>query len=159
MILPPVFVREGSFVPTVNNSKNAAGFDLNKCSLGYFPSAKKTTYTWYQDDGLSKSAPGTGKFTLIECEGEKKANEITVSIRPTNSLFVPSPLQFNIAVVETQPRSVLVNGKKRDVISIYGNSPQIPAPANQAFWNEATKSLNMVLNIRQAKVTVIKIIQ
>lgn len=107
----PVFMKEGSFVPTVSRIKNVADYEKSGYFLlNYFPSATRSAFTWYEDDGVSKNAITQKKYTLIKCSGQDMGGKIVVEVIPSNKRFLPSSLAVSVTVAQ-KPSVVILNGK------------------------------------------------
>lgn len=113
----PVFMKEGSFVPTVSKIKNVSEY-LSKGQhlLNYFPSTTKTNFTWFEDDGVSKNSLAAKNYTLIKCTGQDEGKKIALAVIPSNKLFFPGHLAVSITLTQ-KPSSVVVNGKTIPVVS------------------------------------------
>lgn len=112
----PVFMKEGSFVPTVSKIKNVSDYSNGHFLLNYFPSASKTNFTWYEDDGVSKNSLSTKKYTLIKCTGQDVGKKINVEVSPNNKLYFPNSLAVSITLTQ-KPLSILLNGKSIPVVT------------------------------------------
>lgn len=127
----PVFTKEGGFVPTVSRINNASEYlTKGQFLLNYFPSTSKTSFTWFEDDGVSKNSITTKKYTLINCSGQDLGKRIVVNITPSNRLFIPSALAVNVTV-SAKPSVVLLNNK---VIPVFTNPSQINGAKDFALW-------------------------
>ena len=106
----PVFMKEGAFVPTVSKIKNVSDYSKGHFLLNYFPSASKTYFTWYEDDGVSKNSLLSKKYTLVKCSGQDAGKKISVNVTPSNKLFFPGSLALSITLSQ-KPSAILFNGK------------------------------------------------
>jgi len=106
----PVFMKEGAFVPTVSKIKNVSDYSNGHFLLNYFPSASKTYFTWYEDDGVSKNSLLSNKYTLVKCSGQDAGKKISVNVTPSNKLFFPGSLALSITLSQ-KPSAILFNGK------------------------------------------------
>ena len=63
----PLFYKEGSFIPQYeNNGENTAEINRKKLTIVYIPSAQKSTYEMYDDDGETKNAIALNQYELIK---------------------------------------------------------------------------------------------
>ncbi|GAB4092695.1 TIM-barrel domain-containing protein [Flaviaesturariibacter terrae] len=148
----PTFLKEGALLPTqqaarmVNTANDSAALPL----LYYCPSEKQTQFTWYLDDGVSKGAMASGKYTLLQCSGQQKDNVIRVSATPSNGLYARKRLGVLVAGVTTRPVEVRVNGKAVPMLGSQG-STALQGQAS-AYWSELyhTVLVNTAKGMKQA---------
>lgn len=107
----PVFIREGSFIPTIEFINNTEEYGKAKAELWYYPSTKKSAYTWYDDDGKSKNALADSQYTLLTCKGQDSSNTIRLQLEANNTLFLKDTLTISIAGIYKKPGNVSVNGE------------------------------------------------
>jgi oligosaccharide 4-alpha-D-glucosyltransferase len=79
----PVFVKEGSFIPMfesvlpVKNTRNYTGKNI---AIKYYPSANKTEYALFDDDGITNNTLSKGKYELINFEGKTREDKTDIII-------------------------------------------------------------------------------
>lgn len=113
----PVFMKEGAFVPTVSRIRNVSEYLSNgQYLLNYFPSTTKTSFVWFEDDGVSKNSILAKKYSLIKCNGQDVGKKILVDISSNNQLFVPKSLAISV-IVNQKPSVVSLNGKTIPLVS------------------------------------------
>ncbi|RYY90531.1 MAG: glycosyl hydrolase [Chitinophagaceae bacterium] len=142
----PVFDKEGALIPTqqsavqTNTANDAAAVPM----LYYCPSDKPTRFSWYIDDGVSKDALSTGKYTILQCEGIRKKGVVQVKMRPGNTLYSKKQFLVLVSGINSMPASVRVNGKAIRLSATDASAP--------AFWNEFrnTVQVNTGMGTRQA---------
>lgn len=148
----PLFIREGSFIPAiataegVTNIGNTSTYNSQKAFLGYFPSNKKTTFEWYEDDGVSKNAMTNGKHTLIKCTGVEKNGKVMVTITPSNQLFLKNELILSVSNIENLPKSVKVNGRKVQVATEVN-----PPTSKRANWSPSLSVVQIQTTLKGLK--------
>ena len=111
----PFFVKQGGFVPTVWGFKTLDKYTTEKLNILYFPSAEKTFYEMYDDDGLTNKAIEKKQFELIQMNGQEANGKIKMEIKSNGGKFTGRPdkrtLRIYIADVSVKPSSVTYNNK------------------------------------------------
>jgi len=127
----PVFVKEGSFVPTVSKIKNVSEYlSKGEYLLNYFPSRDKTSFTWFEDDGVSRNSVTSKKYSLLKCSGQDEGRKVVVEISSNNKLFVPKSLGVSV-VLNAKPSVVTLNGKN---LLLVNSPPEISGTKEFALW-------------------------
>jgi oligosaccharide 4-alpha-D-glucosyltransferase len=126
----PVFVKEGSFIPTIGRIKNTGEYAKRKVVLKYYPSNTQTNYSWYDDDGISKNALAQHKFTLVKCTGQDDGKTIKIVLEANNSLYLKNAFTISIAGINQTVQSVIVNGRKIKNFSATAEAINIPVQFN-----------------------------
>jgi oligosaccharide 4-alpha-D-glucosyltransferase len=162
----PIFTREGSFVPVMIKDEEDSITHDGKISkkykksfgLVYFPSYNKTSFEWYNDDGNSKNSIAAKKYTLVQCKGEETEARVTLSIAPSNKLFVENNLMVSVVGLSERPKAVFVNNKKIDFwdLDIWH---VVDEGSNKAVWKKNEKSISIYTRYGNAKNLVIDIIK
>jgi oligosaccharide 4-alpha-D-glucosyltransferase len=153
----PVFMKEGSFVPTVSRIKNVSEYlSKGQYLLNYFPSSAKTNFTWFEDDGVSKNSLTAKRYSLIKCSGQDAGKKISVDVSTSNQLFVPKSLPVSI-IVNKKPSAVFLNGRS---IPLVNNVSDLTKPTKEfALWMPqifAVQVYTGTLNQHSLKIEVIK---
>jgi oligosaccharide 4-alpha-D-glucosyltransferase len=153
----PVFMKEGAFVPTVSRIKNVSEYLSNgQYLLNYFPSATKTNFTWFEDDGVSKNSLLAKKYSLIKCSGQDAGEKISVDVSTNNQLFVPKSLGVSV-IVNKKPSAVFLNGRSLPLVS---NVSDLTKPTKEfALWMPqifAVQVYTEALSRHSLKIDVIK---
>ncbi|HEX6333590.1 MAG TPA: TIM-barrel domain-containing protein, partial [Flavisolibacter sp.] len=153
----PVFAREGSFVPTVSRIRNISEYTSNgQFLLSYFPSRSRTTFTWFEDDGVSRKSLPSKNYTLIRCTGQDMGNRIVTEIRPDNQKFVPVSLVVSI-LIQKKPASVMLNGRR---IPVYTSTAEIPSGTRDfAHWMPQLSSVQVHADMVKNKILQIQVIK
>ena len=153
----PVFMKEGAFVPTVSRIKNVSEYLSNgQYLLNYFPSATKTNFTWFEDDGVSKNSLLAKRYSLIKCSGQDAGEKISVDVSTNNQLFVPKSLGVSV-IVNKKPSAVFLNGRSLPLVS---NVSDLTKPTKEfALWMPqifAVQVYTEALSRHSLKIDVIK---
>lgn len=125
----PVFVKEGSFIPmfisdfTVHNTNDYTGKDL---TVKYFPSSKQTNSIFYDDDGKTKNTLATGKFQVINFEGNQSGKKINIKIYETKTSGIPRKIKL-LLPEDLKIQSVKINNRsfsiKDNLNLLYAGKP------------------------------------
>jgi alpha-glucosidase (family GH31 glycosyl hydrolase) len=86
----PVFVKEGSFIPYAAPMQNTEEYNNKELNVFYFPSAKPSSYTLYEDDGSNPDAIKNHQYELTSFKtSSANSKEINIQISSRHS-FRPS---------------------------------------------------------------------
>jgi oligosaccharide 4-alpha-D-glucosyltransferase len=113
----PLFYKEGSFIPQYEcNGENTVEINRAKLKIVYVPSAQKSTYEMYDDDGENKNALAQNQYELIKFSSIGKTDKaLSINMSSNNGTYKNKPSERNISLtipaIETQPKTVAVNGK------------------------------------------------
>jgi oligosaccharide 4-alpha-D-glucosyltransferase len=95
----PVFVKEGSIIPSINiiEGKNLNDYSTKELIVTYFPSATETSYTLYDDDGKTKDPLKNNIYELITFKASSQMNsrgglaEVNLAVSSNKGKFVGKP--------------------------------------------------------------------
>ena len=88
----PMFVRAGSFIPQYTQPiENVTQYNPQFITVRYYPSAKETNYTLFDDDRKSPTSLADGKYQLTTFTGEKSARGIEIAMRTNGGSYVGMP--------------------------------------------------------------------
>jgi len=76
----PVWVKEGAFIPQSPNMMHTEEYGQKSLDVFYFPSAQKSEYEMYEDDGVDALAITQKKFELIKFQSSGTGNTTTITI-------------------------------------------------------------------------------
>jgi len=111
----PVWVKEGSFIPTVTDIRNASDYANGKLTVTYYPSTKPGLYTLYEDDGENAQAIREKQFELTKFHSSGiKNNRLRITVSSNNGRYPGRKANraITLAIPQTgKPVSVTVNGK------------------------------------------------
>jgi oligosaccharide 4-alpha-D-glucosyltransferase len=142
-----VFAKEGSFVPAVWGFSNLDDYHTKDLQVVYFPSAKATTYTMYDDDGLTNKSWEKNAFELIQFSGQQLAASTQISISSNGGSFKGQPatrhLRLYVADLAKKPQSVQVNGQAYK-LQVYTKGKKTLLQKGYAVYYPATRMLIIV---------------
>jgi oligosaccharide 4-alpha-D-glucosyltransferase len=133
----PLYVKAGSFLPLWSPGGQAAvsntgGYDTsNRLTIRYFPSATKTTYTLFEDDGADSRSIAQSKYRLLAFTGVRVGNRLTITIRSAGPQPASKKRRFLIQVPGhlAYPVHASKNGRalgdESRVVTSYAWNPQI----------------------------------
>jgi oligosaccharide 4-alpha-D-glucosyltransferase len=113
----PLFYKEGSFIPQYFSSgENTTEINRKKLKVIHVPSASKSNYDMYDDDGETKNALALNQYELIKFSSTGKTNKgLVINIQNSNGNYKGKPLERNISLtipaLDVSPKTVVVNGK------------------------------------------------
>jgi oligosaccharide 4-alpha-D-glucosyltransferase len=152
----PLFVRAGSFLPLLSTKINNTKEYLHTgVSLIYYPAAIKSQYTWYNDDGYSKTALAKKNYSLILCTGQDKGSQIEISLRASNKTFVSDSLLIRVVGLAAKPAAVIVNGRIVPVRD--GDRDRATRHSNVALWFSGESVLHIFARFGAARKMEIRI--
>jgi oligosaccharide 4-alpha-D-glucosyltransferase len=135
----PLFYKEGSFIPQyISTGENTAEINRKNLKVIYVPSALKSNYDMYDDDGETKNALALNQFELIKFSSTGKTSKgLTISIQNNNGSYKGKPSERNISLIipalEKCPQTVLLNGKvvkniiwDNEILTIAVTSKNVP---------------------------------
>jgi oligosaccharide 4-alpha-D-glucosyltransferase len=139
----PWFIRAGSITPgqrptpgaNTASEKGATPFVI------YVPADQPASFDWYLDDGASKGAMATGKYTLLHCSGRQQGSTVRLQLTPTNTLYASDKLVAQVLGLDEQPKGVTVNGKPVPLVA----EGTAPAKGTTALWDAAHGALSVLL--------------
>jgi oligosaccharide 4-alpha-D-glucosyltransferase len=83
----PVFVKEGSFLPvwvTTDTVKSVETYNSKDINVRYYPSATASSYTWFDDDGISTKTLEKAGYELVTFKGITSGNKVSIDITTNN---------------------------------------------------------------------------
>ena len=111
----PVYVKEGSFIPMFISRdvvKNTGDYTGDVLTIRYYPSAKRSAYTFFDDDGHTNNTLKSGRYELMRFEGSTDQKHISISVKPLNKFVrMKRTLSFSIAG-DPKIKSIRTNGKQ-----------------------------------------------
>ncbi len=109
----PIFVKGGSFIPTAPGLMNTKQYNPAKLVVTYYPSAKPSAYTLFDDDGKTNKSWERKQYELITFKADGKRT-ITIASNGGRYPGKPASRTFTLRVVNVDRVSatVTVNGKK-----------------------------------------------
>jgi oligosaccharide 4-alpha-D-glucosyltransferase len=135
----PLFYKEGSFIPQYfSTGENTSEINRKKLKVIYVPSASKSNYDMYDDDGETKNALALNQYELIKFSSTGKTSKgLTINIQNNNGNYKGKPSERNISLtiptLGVSPKTVVVNGKpikdfvwENEILSIALTTKNIP---------------------------------
>lgn len=151
----PVYVKEGSFIPTVTGINNTGDYKKGNFIVTYYPSDIPTAYLWYQDDGASPMSITKNNYSLIHFAGQDKAGEITITATCSpNQKYLQKILCLQIPAFKRKPKAVYVKGRllKIDIVN-NAISSKIPLRTTHARWNTDDRILTIQVPVQKGTTT------
>ncbi|MGB0836863.1 MAG: TIM-barrel domain-containing protein [Flavobacteriaceae bacterium] len=113
----PVFVKSGSFIPTLPGLMSSADYSLENFDVDfYFGKDLESHYQLYNDDGLGALNLDTNSFELIDFESSYVDNKtLTLKIKNTVGQGFEAndkTINLNIHGIESEPKRVKIDKKK-----------------------------------------------
>ncbi|TCN70570.1 TIM-barrel domain-containing protein [Acetobacteroides hydrogenigenes] len=109
----PIFVKGGSFIPTAPGLMNTKQYNPAKLVVTYYPSAKPSAYTLFDDDGKTNKSWERKQYELITFKADGKR---TITIASNGGRYPGKPISRTITLrvvnVDRVSATVTVNGKK-----------------------------------------------
>ena len=128
----PVWIKEGSFIPTVSNMRNTSEYFNKDLVVTYYPSSKPSRYTLYEDDGSDALSLKNKQYELTYFSSTGKSKSLDIEIRSNGGRY-PGRKDVRMMHIriptEQQVKSVSVNGitvKKNSGWSLEGAVLDIP---------------------------------
>ncbi|MES2776102.1 MAG: TIM-barrel domain-containing protein [Bacteroidota bacterium] len=118
----PVFVKAGSFIPTISTIQITTDYNKSNLTVTYFPAKGASQYELYEDDGESKNAIQTKAFELIQFKsGGLTAKGISISIGSNGGRYkgrlTKRDIQLSIPGLPAIPTKITVNGKHLQLVN------------------------------------------
>lgn len=115
----PVFVKAGSFIPTVKPVASLDQFNTDDLKIAYYhhPDITSASGELYLDCGTNPRALETGAFQLFTFKAENSEKELDIDISHNDGVYLLRPGRRNIELLiknSTRPDNVKVDGKNVD---------------------------------------------
>lgn len=137
----PMFVKAGSFIPQYTMPiENVTQYDPTFLTVKYFPAAKQSSYTLFDDNRLSPTSLHDGQYQLIFFNAVPKAKGFEIAIS-SEGAYDGMPqlrmLTFEVPGI-AKPSTVIVDGQKLEQVST-------PKAIRNSAWSydAATKTLTI----------------
>lgn len=99
----PVWIHEGAIIPTYifETDKDEVKHALSEFDVQWriLPSAKQTTFTWYEDDGTTNAYQKTDAYQAIQVSQIKEKDRIVIAFTPKHVQFDTSKMNHTIRVM------------------------------------------------------------
>ena len=117
----PIYVREGAFIPTAPGLMNTKQYNPAKLVVTYYPSAKPSEYTLFDDDGTTNKSWEKKQFELLTFRANGK-NSITISSNGGKYPGKPKSRSIKLKVVNVQHEPATVTANGTEVASRYDSA-------------------------------------
>lgn len=116
----PVYIKAGSFIPRQFTSekhlKNYSGAELE---ITYFPDSESSSYTLFDDNGMSRTSLDKGAFELIYFSAESREGRKRITISSNGGNYSGRPAVRNLTMkfpaIRMRPEFVEIDGDRFDV--------------------------------------------
>lgn len=114
----PVFIRGGSFIPMKNEAVSTANYSINEFEMLYYtdPNVRTSSYSLYNDDGLTAGAYEKGKYELIDFTASDNNDRLVLTVQkktPDDTYkAINNKIKMCIYNLPIKPQSVSINGSK-----------------------------------------------
>ncbi len=109
----PIYAKGGSFIPTAPGMMNTKEYNPAQLVVTYYPSAKPSSYTLFDDDGKTNRSWERHQYELITFKADGKRS-ITIASNGGRYPGKPASRTFTLKVVNVDraPAAVTINGRK-----------------------------------------------
>jgi len=150
----PVFVKAGSFIPTIATIQNTTQYHKSNLMVTYFPGKKPSQYELYEDDGESKNAIQSKAFELIRFNATGlNASGVTIKISSNGGRYkgrLPKrDMQLSVPGLTAIPTKIMVNGKKLPLVKSNAINK------TKAIWDDEKKLLWLPISFDARPVNVV----
>ena len=114
----PVFVKAGSFIPTIikPDGANTKAFTTDSLTVHYYFSRQPSNYAMYDDDGNNRQSMRLKQFELINFRAEPLGQKLRFIISSNGGNFAGKPVKRNIKLIihgiPAVPQQVYINGTR-----------------------------------------------
>ena len=140
----PVFVRAGSFIPTIRPIQTTVSYSSDSLIVKYYPDPDLADSYGYMfvDDGLSASTLAEQQYELLHFNGITTEDEIQIVLTKTGGSFTSAPqlrnMVFELFRISNKPSSVTVDGVEiPEVTTLAGFNTEEFA----YFWDSSSMKL------------------
>ena len=143
----PVYVKAGSFIPTIAVLQNTEQYTKREMTVTYFPATKPSEYELYEDDGESKNAIQSKAFELIKFKSTGLTGTgvvITISSNGGRYKGRMAARNFHLSVpgLPAIPAKIIINGEKVKLVNGRKETTDI------AVWDDDRKLLLISLSFK-----------
>jgi alpha-glucosidase (family GH31 glycosyl hydrolase) len=106
----PLFIKSGAIIPTIEVMNYVGEKPIRSVTLDIFPSAAKTSFTYYDDDGITYDYEKGAYFsqTVTTRTGSRR---VYLTIAPKTGAYTPALQAYLCKIHGTAARAVMLNGK------------------------------------------------
>ncbi len=106
----PLFIKSGAIIPTTDVQNYVGEKPVKSLSFDIFPSAAKTSFTYYDDDGITYNYE-KGAFFSQEVTARAGSRRVNLAIAPKAGTYTPALQAYVCKVHGTTANAVVVNSK------------------------------------------------
>lgn len=138
----PVFVKGGSFVPMSPAGKSTIHYSLDIFEMNYYadPLVTKTSYSLYNDDGITPGAYEKGKYEMYNFTADNSEEKLIINMKKDTPdeeyAKAKIKVKFIIYNLSMKPSGISVNGK--------------PVSSKEIMWNPVLNKLMFELECSTA---------
>ncbi|MBX7139905.1 MAG: DUF5110 domain-containing protein [Chitinophagales bacterium] len=140
----PVFVKAGSFVPTVDSLMNMDQYDGSQLHVLYYYSPDASSFTMYDDDGKTNKSWEKNQFELITFSSSQKGSKQVIEVKSNVGVYPGKPgertITFSMIGLPGKPKKVLADGKDVSAMIVW-NDTKKALQVNVLFQNGSGKLL------------------
>lgn len=137
----PLYVKAGSFIPTVANMLNTQDYKPDSLSVTYYPGMEDSSYTMFDDDGKTNLSLEKGKYELLYFKASLTGKKYTLKMSSNGGSYFKKPkhrnIVLNVPALTRMPAIVTINGQS---ISIDGSNN---TGGPHAKWNRKSGLLSI----------------
>ncbi len=149
----PVFVKAGSFIPTVPLFNSMDEYSSEKLILHYYhdKSVKTAQDIMYEDDGETKEAYFNQEYELLKFESVNENSKLIITINSEGYDYKGKPENREVDLLiyhfETKPSVVLINGEKVKVATKMNKS-------SSTYYDKSQNTIRIKLSNVKSEVKV-----
>lgn len=133
----PLYVKEGGIIPMQESQNFIGEKKIEQMEFLVFPSALKTVYNLYEDDGTSFEYKN-GKYSLTNIECEKTNKSVAININKIKEGYNSALKNYLIKIVGQKPiSSVSINDAFMEEVSEQSALDNLP----QGFFFDANENI------------------
>jgi oligosaccharide 4-alpha-D-glucosyltransferase len=140
----PVFVKAGSFIPTVKNLQSTDDYTAEDLYIQYYPdySSPESYFTLFDDDKSNPKSLEENEFILINFDGLYLNDKIEISLGNNGQSYLGMPdlrqFTFEIFRIMNSPKTVLLD---ESPLNQYFSLDELSSQVSGYFFNSALERL------------------
>ncbi|MBO4446946.1 MAG: DUF5110 domain-containing protein [Bacteroidales bacterium] len=127
----PWYVKAGSVLPLADEKITSLQEESDVLGLLIVPGAGKSSFSLYEDDGISRNYETA--FARTRIDKNRSGNKLSITVHPREGSYKGMPRQRNLYLVlegvTAKPAGILCNGKRAGDVSIGPHAATITLPA------------------------------
>lgn len=117
----PLYVKAGSFIPTVANMLNTHDYKPDSLSVTYYPGTEDSSYTMFDDDGKTNLSLEKGKYELLYFKASVTGKKYSLKMSSNGGSYFKKPkhrtIVLNVPALTKRPAMVTINGQSISIDS------------------------------------------